>query len=70
MTSQTASHRTYWKLDGQPKVSACANTDPRNARTLISQEISLIATISIEKAPRTPLCRFLIVKADPCLPTV
>lgn len=45
MTSQTDEHRTHWKLNAQPKVSACANRDPRNARPLISLGVSLIATI-------------------------
>lgn len=70
MTSQTIEHRRHWKLNAQPNVSACANIDPRNARPLISLGISLIATSSIEKATKAPLCRFLIVKADPCLRTV
>jgi hypothetical protein len=70
MTSQTIERRIHWKLNGEPKVSACANSDPRNARPLISREISLIATSSIEKATNAPLRRFLIVKAGPCLRTV
>lgn len=50
MTSQTAEHRIHWKLSTQPKVSACANIDPRNARILACWEISFIATTSVEDA--------------------
>lgn len=44
MTCRTVEQRTHWKLSTQPKVSACANIDPRNARPLLLLEISLIAT--------------------------
>lgn len=70
MTFQTIEHRSHSKLNGTPKVSACANSDPRNARPLITPIISLVATSSVERATFVPFRKFLIVKADPCLPTV
>ena len=70
MTSQAIDRRIHWKPNGQSKVSACANIDPRNARILACWEISFIATTSVEKATDGAFRKFLIVKADPCLPTV
>lgn len=68
--TQTAEHPSHRTLEGELKVSACANTVPRNARTLISQKISIIATISVERATGGAFRKFLIVKAGPCLRTV